>query len=118
MLITRVEFSPHISSSAYEGNLQKDNHLLSPKDITQQLLNMFPGRYDKFVNEDGTTWTMANKAIYGTGDAAKLWHDLVDATLKKNGYAQNGVSMIRYIRLNKKPSYQIFEVSIIQKCNS
>ena len=41
------------------------------------------------MNEDGTMWTKANKAIYGTGDASKLWHDLVDDTMTGNGYTQN-----------------------------
>ena len=37
---------------------------------------MYPGKFDSFLNDDGTMWTKADKAIYGTGDASMLWHDL------------------------------------------
>ncbi len=67
----------------------RDVYLLLPKDLTEQLVRMYPGQYETFVNEDGTMWTKADKAIYGTGDASKLWHDLVDDTMIKNGYTQN-----------------------------
>ena len=57
----------------------RDIYLLMPKDLTNDLLKLYPGIYDRYVNDNGSMWTKANRAIYGTGDASKLWNwnDLV-----------------------------------------
>ena len=34
-------------------------------------------------------FTKANKAIYETGDASKLWNDLVHETMVSNDYVRN-----------------------------
>ena len=85
----RKVMTADVSGAFLLAKPKREVHLLMPKDLTTQLLEMYPGAYDSFVNEDGTMWTKADKAIYGTGDASKLWHDLVDDTMIKDGYTQN-----------------------------
>ena len=41
------------------------------------------------MNADGSMWTKADRAIYGTGDASKLWNDLVHETMTNDGYRRN-----------------------------
>ncbi len=77
----------------------RDIYLLMPKDLTCDLLKLYPGVYDKYVNADGSMWTKADRAIYGTGDASKLWNDLVHETMTTNGYRRNPYDKCCYNKL-------------------
>ena len=44
-------------------------------------------KFQPFVLPDGTMWARVNKAVYGTGDASRLWYLLVRSTLLDNGFS-------------------------------
>ena len=57
-----------------------------PKDIVETLVEINSTKYSQYILPDGTMWARVNKAVYGTGDAARLWYLLVHKTLIDNGF--------------------------------
>ena len=50
---------------------------------------MDPETFQPHVLPDGTMWAKVLKALYGAGDASKLWHNLVHDTLIKHAFVVN-----------------------------
>ena len=69
--------------------------------IVRILLQMDKETYEPYVLPDGTMWALVLKAVYGTGDAAKLWYELVKDTLLKHAFVMNPYDRTAFNRIYK-----------------
>ena len=63
--------------------------MLLKQSLLEVLMELNPAKYKQYLLSDGTMWARVNKAVYGTGDAARLWYLLVHKTLIDNGFTMN-----------------------------
>ena len=61
--------------------------LLDP--LIASLLRRVDGKYEEFVNDDGSIIVKLNKALYGCVQSAKLWYEHLSGTLIQMGFVCN-----------------------------
>jgi len=66
----------------------RQQYVLLSKQSARIVVQLMP-ETEEFLLPNGEMYCLLNKALYGTGEAARLWFNLVVKTLKANGYEQN-----------------------------
>ena len=78
-----------VKAAFLKAKVKRELYVRAPKDLVDSLLQIDEKKFRPFVLKDGTMWAKVNKAVYGTGDAARLWYMLVKKTLLDNGFVMN-----------------------------
>jgi hypothetical protein len=63
--------------------------LMELDSVMSSILCEIDSSYKKFLREDGTMVVKLRKALYGCIESAKLWYNLLTATLLEDGFIQN-----------------------------
>ena len=75
-----------IKSAFLKATVKRLIYARVPKRIVSVLLSLNEQYYRPFVLADGTMWVKIVKALYGSGDASKLWYDLLRSTLQQHNF--------------------------------
>jgi len=66
----------------------RTQYILLNKQTARVVVQLMP-EMAEFLLKNGEMYAILNKAMYGTGEASKLWNNLVVEILQKNGFVQN-----------------------------
>jgi len=66
----------------------RQQYVILSKQSARIVVQLMP-ETEEFLLSSGEMYCLLNKALYGTGEAARLWYNLVVKTLKANGFEQN-----------------------------
>jgi hypothetical protein len=78
-----------IGGAYLNADISKREILMELDQTASAILLQIDPYYKKFMRSNGTIVVKLRKALYGCVESAKLWHDLLSATLKSKGYIQN-----------------------------
>jgi hypothetical protein len=78
-----------ITGAYLNADMSSHEILMDLDPLMSAMLIMIDPSYQEHQNSNGTITVQLNKALYGCIESAKLWYDLLSATLLSTGYVQN-----------------------------
>jgi hypothetical protein len=81
--------SVDIGGAYLNADMSNQDILMELDSVMSSILCEIDSSYKKFLREDGTMVVKLRKALYGCIESAKLWYNLLTATLLEDGFISN-----------------------------
>ena len=80
-----------IGGAYLNADISKQEILMELDQTASAILMQIDPSFEQYVRPNGTIVVELKKALYGCIESAKLWYDLLSATLRSKGYVQNPI---------------------------
>ena len=80
-----------IAGAYLNANISRHEILMELDPVMVDILVDIDPTYSEFVRDNGTMVVKLEKALYGCIESAKLWYDLLSASLQSIGYIKNPI---------------------------